>query len=246
MRKHEVIPAAEDLGVQKQFWNGWIAKNLEKANMDPLTLRPGETVMKLLSGLSLLRPTILEVGCANGWLSTALAQVGLFTGIDLADEAIATARAKHPEVAFIAGDFLETALPMGHFDVVVALSVIGVVDQRRFLDRTCELLKPRGYLILTCPNKFVWDRTNFTRQSHGEICLNWLNMKDLKGLLHGHFSVVHAETIIPAGNRGILRLVNSRRLNKLIQRIVPESYVVRAKEKMGLGRALVVVAQKRR
>lgn len=246
MPEQQDIPAARDLAVQKQFWNGWIADHLQKESLDSLTLRPGEAVLQLLNGLNLSRPNILEVGCANGWLSAALAHFGHVTGIDLADKAIAAAQAKHPHVAFIAGDFLTAELPVEHFDVVVSLSVISCFeDQRRFLDRISELLKSRGYLILTCAHKFIWDRTDFIRQSHGEIPLNWLNMGDLKGLLRDRFSVLHTGTINPAGNRGVLRLINSNRLNKLIQKVVPEPYVVRLKEKMRLGRALVVVAQKR-
>lgn len=249
MREQQVICAGPDLDIQKQIWNRWITDNLEKDGQegpDSLTLRTGVAILKLLNGLNLSSPNILEVGCANGWLSAALAQSGQVTGIDLADKAIAAAQARHPEIAFLAGDFLTAKLPGEHFDVVVSLSTINVfADQRRFLDRISELLKPRGYLILTCAYKFIWDRTDFIRQLHDEIPLNWLNMRDLKGLLRDHFCVLHAGTIIPAGNRGILRFINSYRLNKLILKIVPEPRVVRLKERMGLGRALVVVAQKR-
>lgn len=235
-----------DLGVRRKYWNSWIADFLQKDNLELLKERPAEVALQLLSGLNLSRPRILEVGCANGWLSHALAQFGQVTGIDIADEAISAARARNPNVTFIAGDFLTTELPAGHFDVVVSLSVISCFESaRQFLDKISEVLEPSGYLILTCPHKFVWERTDFTRRSNGEIPLNWLNMKDLKELLREHFCVMHAETIVPAGHRGILRLINSSRLNKLIQGIVPEPSLVRAKEKMGLGRALVVVAQKR-
>jgi len=246
MREQQLAPAAApDVGVQKQFWNSWIADNLERESLDSLTLKPGETALRLLSGLQLSSPKILEVGCANGWLSAALAKFGQVTGVDLADEAIAVARARHPEAAFIAGDFLTAELPVGHFDVLVSLSVISFcVDQPQFVDRVFELLRPGGYLILTCPHRFIWDRTDFVRQSNGEIPLNWLNMGELKRLLRHRLSILQAETIIPAGNRGILRLINSYRLNKMIHKIVPEPSVIRLKEKMGLGRTLIVQAQK--
>ena len=143
-------------------------------------------------------------------------------------------------------DFLTTELPPEDFDVVVSVAVISVFeDQRRFLDRISELLKSRRYLLLMCPHRFVWDRTDLVRRSHGEIPLNWLNMGELERLLRDRFSVLHSETIIPAGNRGILRLINSWRLNALIQKVVPEPYIVTLKEKVGLGKTLVVVAQKR-
>jgi SAM-dependent methyltransferase len=203
-------------------------------------------VIELAKSLNLSRPDILEVGCANGCLSVRLSQLGQVTAIDLAEEAIAGAKARHPDIDFIAGEFLNVALPVGHFDLVVSVDVIcHFENQQSFVDKVESLLKPRGYLVLMCPHRFIWDRTDFVRRSHGEIPLNWLNMSDLEGLLRDRFSVMHTETILPAGNRGLLRLINSYRLNALIQRVVPQSRIMRLKEQMGLGKTLVAVAQKR-
>ena len=159
---------------------------------------------------------------------------------------VATAKARYPQLKFIAGDFLTADLPREHFDVVVSVAVISLFeDRRRFLHRVSELLKCRGHLVLICQHRFIWDRTDFIRRSHGEISLNWLNMGELKQLLRDRFSVLHSETVIPAGNRGILRLINSYRLNGWIEKVVPEPYIVRLKERIGLGKSLAVVAQKR-
>jgi SAM-dependent methyltransferase len=246
MSDKQVIPAAPDSALLREFWNRWFAEIPENEFLDPTKIRHGEVVVQLLQSLNLSKPDILEVGCVNGWLCAALAQFGQVTGIDLADKEIAKAKIRYPQLKFIAGDFLTAELPPEHFDVVVSVAVISVFeDQRRFLDRVSELLKSRGYLLLMCPHRFVWERTDFIRRSHGEIPLNWLNMGELKRLLRDRFSVLHSETIIPAGNRGILRLINSWRLSALIQKVVPEPYMVTLKEKVGLGKTLVVVAQKR-
>jgi len=235
------------LVTERDFWNRWFADFLENQAPSSIHLRHGEAVLRLLKAVSISRPNILEVGCANGWLSAALANFGQVTGVDIADAAIAAGQIRYPHINFIAGDFLTVALPLQHFDVVVSVVVISYfADQQLFLDRISSLLKPGGYLILACPHRFIWDRTDFIRRSHGEIPLKWLNMRDLKQLLRDHFSMLHRESIIPAGNRGILRVINSYRLNALIHRVVPEPYVMRLKEKMGLGKTLVVVAQKRR
>jgi 2-polyprenyl-3-methyl-5-hydroxy-6-metoxy-1,4-benzoquinol methylase len=244
--EQQVIPDTPDLHAQKHFWNGWIAETLQEQNLCPSSSRPAEAAVNRLQALNLTKPNILEVGCANGWLAGTLAQVGPVTGIDLADEAISVAKARHPELAFIADDFLTAALPVEHFDVVVSLSVISYfADQVRFVSRIHELLKSRGYLILTCPHRFVWERTDFPRRSKGEIPLKWLNPRDLKTLFRDRFSLMSMDTIVPAGNRGILRLTNSQGLNKLLQTILPEPRIVRLKERLGLGKTLVVVAQKR-
>jgi 2-polyprenyl-3-methyl-5-hydroxy-6-metoxy-1,4-benzoquinol methylase len=239
-------PAQYDLAVQTNFWNKWIAEYLEKESLGASDLRRGEVVVQLVRSLNLSRPNILEVGCANGWLSAALANFGQVTGVDLADEAIAAAKKKYAHINFIAGDFLALDLPAERFDLAVSVDVISYFeDLRSFMDKLAASLRARGHLILVCPHKFVWDRMDFVRRSHGEIPLNWLNMGDLKGLLRHHFSLLHSETVIPGGNRGILRLINSAKLNKLIQNVVPESHIVRLKERTGLGKSLVVVAQKR-
>jgi len=51
-------------------------------------------------------------------------------------------------------------------------------------------------------------------------------------------------TIMPGGDRGILRWVNSRKINRMVRTIVPEVKVTKAKEMAGLGRYFIVVARK--
>lgn len=237
---------AQDLTIRREYFNRRNADYREQESRDSSNVRRAETVIQLLESLDLSNPDIVDVGCANGWLSAKLAHFGTVTGVDLADEAIAVARTRYPHNEFISGNFLTLDLPVGHFDLAVSVDVISYVeDQLGFVEKIALLLKPGGHLILMCPHKFVWDRTDFVRRSHGEIPLLWLNMRNLKKLLHDHFLVLHSETILPAGNQGILRLINSYRLNGLIQKVVPEPYIVRLKERTGLGKTLVVVARKR-
>lgn len=233
---HPVVP--------REVWNDWIERNIRGAN--PENIRRGDCVLQFLKSLALSNPNILDVGCANGWLCAELAYFGKVTGIDLANKAITTARSRCPNVSFICGDFLTLDLPTGHFDVVVSVDVIPYVcDQRSFLDRVATVLKPRGYLILICPNKFVWDRTRFTRQLESKVPVKWLHMQDLKDLLSRHFVALHSETIIPGGNRGILRLINSNKVERTIKTIIHPDNMVKLKEWVGLGKSLVVLAQKR-
>ncbi len=242
---HEQKLATErfDLNVERQFWNDWIG---EWKTVDSSSVRRAGAVVAQLRSLNLENPRILEVGCGSGWLAAELSRFGSVTGVDLADEPIAAAKAKYPHVDFIAGDFQTVDLPAVHFDLAVSVEVISVFhDPSLFVNRVASLLRSGGYLILTCPHKFVWDRTDFVRRSHGEIPLNWLNMGELKRLLRNHFSLLHTETMMPAGNLGVLRLINSYRLNGLIKKVVPEPSIVGIKERIGLGKTLLVVAQKR-
>jgi SAM-dependent methyltransferase len=246
MSEQQVVATGRDLAVQREFWNCCYADSLQDGSPNPARLRRGQVVVQLLRSLNLSKPNILEVGCATGCLAAALAQFGRVTGVDLADQLIATAKGRHPHIGFLAGDFLTVALPAEHFDLVVSVDVISYFDDLRlFTDRIASLLKSRGHLILTCPHRFIWNRTDFIRRSHGEIPLNWLNMGEMKRLLRDRFTVLHTETIMPEGNLGILRLINSGRLNSLVRKVVPEPYIVKLKEGLGLGKTLVAVAQKR-
>jgi len=142
--------------------------------------------------------------------------------------------------------FLALDLPTGRFDIVVSVDVIPYVDnQRAFLHKVAMVLKSRGYFIIICPNKFVWDRTRFTRQLEGKVPVRWLHMRDLKDLLSRHFVALHSETIIPGGNLGILRLINSNKVERAIETIIRPDRMVKLKEWVGLGKSLVVLAQKR-
>ena len=234
--------AEEDHPVaMRDVWSDWIERNIKSGNP-----RHGDTVLRLLKSLNLSDPNILEVGCANGWLCADLACFSKVTGIDLADKAITMARSLYPDVAFICGDFLALDLPTGRFDVVVSIDVIPYVDnQRAFLHKVAMVLKPRGYFIIICPNKFVWDRTRFTRQLEGKVPVKWLYMRDLKDLLNRHFVALRSETISPGGNRGILRLINSNKVERAIETIIHPDHVVKLKERIGFGKSLVVLAQKR-
>ena len=227
--------------VRQEVWSDWIDRNIKSGNP-----RHGDTVLRLLNSLSLSDPDILEVGCANGWLCADLACFGKVTGIDLADKAITMAKNLYPNVAFICGDFLVLDLPTGRFDIVVSIDVIPYVDnQRAFLHKVAMVLKSRGYFIIICPNKFVWDRTRFTRQLEGKVPVKWLHMRDLKDLLSRHIVALRSETIIPSGNCGILRFINSNKVERAIETIIRREHIVKLKERVGLGKSLVVLAQKR-
>jgi len=51
-------------------------------------------------------------------------------------------------------------------------------------------------------------------------------------------------TQLPEGQLGFLRLVNSTRLNTLLGRVVPDRWIERIKEWMGLGQTIAVFAQR--
>jgi len=232
---------------QRQFWD-WHWQHWQKRRtVNPWKDRRHETILTLLRTLRLNHPQILDIGCGPGWYTEKLAQFGQTTGIDLSDEAISIAQSRFPHVTFLVGDIYEMPLPAGHFDVVVSQEVIDhVSNQVAFVKRAAHVLKPGGYLILSCANKFVMERLGegeFPQQPAAHIAQH-LDIKGLKRLLRAHFHVRRTMTILPIGTRGILRLINSYKLNSLFGWLISPTYLEALKERAGLGYTLIVLAQK--
>lgn len=113
---------------------------------DPRAMRPFE-------GLNLL-----DIGCGAGLLAEPLARQGFaVTGIDLAEENIAVARA-HAEAGGLAIDYratpLETLPASGQFDAITLLEVVEhVPDVEAFVREAALRLKPGGMLIASTLNR---------------------------------------------------------------------------------------------
>jgi 2-polyprenyl-3-methyl-5-hydroxy-6-metoxy-1,4-benzoquinol methylase len=234
------------LDLQKEHWKYWNLRPGHPYSDDFLKpLRRAEKILAYLQSLHLVRPNILDMGCGMGWFAHELSRFGPTTGIDLSDEAIALAQSKFPQVVFKAGNVLEMGLPHEHFDLVVSQEVIAhVPDQRGYLERAAQVLRPRGYLILTTPNRFVHRRTPWRPIPPGHI-EQWLSRKALKRLLRPHFRVLQMTSAVPIGHRGILRLINSTKLNSVLGLVFSAARIEAFKESVGFGWTQVVLAQKR-
>jgi 2-polyprenyl-3-methyl-5-hydroxy-6-metoxy-1,4-benzoquinol methylase len=226
-------------------WDEWNAKFRQSGTFnDEPTMRRTREALAAVRDLRLSSPKILEVGCGTGWLTAKLAEFGTVVGVDLGAESIRAAAEKLPGIEFKAGDILEIDLPSNHFDVVVTLETLShVADKDAFMEKMAYVLKPRGTLILTTQNKFVFDRCEvapnigWTRE--------WVAMARLKKLLHPKFSINRATSLDPKGHKGILWVVNSGKLTRLFAAIIGESRVKRLKEAFGFGQTLFVVAVRR-
>lgn len=233
-----------DIEEQRAFWDDWLS-NRHMKHLTEVQLARGEYVLQAVAGLQLDDPRILDVGCAHGWLCKGLARLGRVTGTDLSGTAIGAAPSLVPEATFVAGDYLEVDFGDGQFDVVVCLEAIAYMDQPRFVARTVELLAPGGHLVVTTPNWPMWERNGKKRSSSSRIAANHLSMSSLKALLSSDFDVIRSTTILPSGDKGIERLVNSRKVNAVARRIVPQRRLDALKGRLGLGQTLFVVARLR-
>jgi hypothetical protein len=105
-------------------------------------------------------------------------------------------------------------LPHNSFDVVadVTLETFShVADQPKLIEVIANLLRDRGYLILTTQNRSIYMRNSRIASAppaEGQFRL-WVTMQELRRLLSGRFECLRFGTVEPGGNRGLLRVVNS-------------------------------------
>jgi 2-polyprenyl-3-methyl-5-hydroxy-6-metoxy-1,4-benzoquinol methylase len=232
---------------QKRMWETWNPEMRNPKNVNAWTTRRGETILKFLQSLNLERPKIMDFGCGTGSLSALLSELGPVTGVDLSENAIALAKEQCPTGTFIAGDLFTMPLPTDQFDVVVSQEVIAhVLDQPGYLELAARMLKSEGYIVITTPNRFVIERSDIFPPQPPEHLVRWLTVHQLKRLLRPHFQIVRSTSILPMGHQGVLRLINSTKLNSALATVIPEPRIEALKERFNFGYTLVLLAQKRR
>jgi 2-polyprenyl-3-methyl-5-hydroxy-6-metoxy-1,4-benzoquinol methylase len=239
---------APPINRQREFWDSHWEQWEERKVLNAWTERRSREILGIIYGLSIKSPRFLDFGCGKGWFTELLASLGEAHGIDLSPEAIAYAKSRRPDITYLAGNAYEVPLPTDYFDVVVSQEVIShVEDQPAYVDRAADTLKKGGYFIVTTGNKFVIDRLGDAGwHKYGpEHIENELTHRQLKNLLSARFRVLKTSSIIPHGQRGVLRLINSHKINAAIARIISQERLDNWKERAGLGWQLVFLAQKR-
>lgn len=236
---HDAAP----LPLQRRFWNDWNATTREIEITD-ISIRQAEVVSGWLNSLNRKNLEILEVGCGSGWFCPELATFGRLTATDLSDEVLERARQRLPQVSFVAGDFMALQLGSATFDVIVTLEVLShVADQRAFVEKLFQHLRPGGYLMMATQNRFVLEHYNrIPPPAPGQI-RHWVDRRELRDLLEGRFEVERIFAVTPKANRGPMRLVTSRKLNWPF-RLLFGDRLERVKESLGLGWTLMVLARK--
>ena len=208
---------------QKDFWDWHWRHGEERRTVNTWKDRRHAAIRDYLEALSLDRPEILDVGCGTGFYTRSLAEFGPTTGIDLSPESISRAAQQFPEVTFYAGNYYEFSLPDAHFDVVVAQEVIEhVEDQPAFVARTARLLKPHGHFLFSCTNKLVMGRLRegFFPEQPPQHIADHLDLRGIRRLLAPTFRVARWTSVISLGELGVLRWVNSTKLNALLAALI--------------------------
>jgi len=230
---------------QQKAWNAWNS-NTREQKVDQVAERQAAVVLSWCASLGRHDMRIIDLGCGAGWMSERLLPYGSVTGTDLADEVIERARRRSPQVKFISGDLFELQLPEQSFDLVVSLEVLSHVrDQSAFVRRVAGLLKPGGRFMLATQNRYVLERASEIGGPIPGQIRHWVTAKELRRLLAPHFESIELKSVLPIGHGGLLRIINSPKLNYLLTLFFPTRMVERAKERLLLGHTLLALARKR-
>jgi ubiquinone/menaquinone biosynthesis C-methylase UbiE len=122
----------------------------------PQDLTPPDWELRRTFLLAEVRPgeRALDLGCGAGEFTALLAEAGAsVVGVDVAEAALARARAQHSELDFLLAP-IEGPLPLedNAVDLVWCSEVIEhVADTARWLSEVRRVLAPRGRLLLTTP-----------------------------------------------------------------------------------------------
>jgi SAM-dependent methyltransferase len=120
---------------------------------------------------------VLDIGCGNGRLLSALPENIQYLGIDLCKGLIEEARKKYPGRRFIVGDFL--TLPYKRlgmdYDFIFAIAVFHHLPTFRtrlnFLKKAKKLLSKRGKLFLTVWNLWKEKKHREKINENGDIII---------------------------------------------------------------------------
>jgi 2-polyprenyl-3-methyl-5-hydroxy-6-metoxy-1,4-benzoquinol methylase len=232
--------------VERRFWNSWNAEHREAKPVAVTSERQSELVLRWLAESGRRDLRILDFGCGSGWMSARMVPFGSVTGIDLSDEVLARARQRYPEVTFLAGSVTDVPLEEGSFDVVVSLETLShVPDQPGYLARAGKLLRPGGRLFLATQNPFVLSRTDGIKPVKPGQRRRWVGPRELRRMLGGQFRIEILTSVHPVGHRGVLRLINSYKIDALLSRIIRPETIAGFKERLLLGHTLMLKAVRR-
>ncbi len=135
--------------------------------------------------------TVLDAACGSGYGTKMLAGTAEnVTGIDISKEAIEYAGMlyKADNISYVIGTVSDLPFPDMSFDVVVSFETIEHIDrdtQILFLDEIKRVIKREGILIISTPNKAVYDERGTNRFHVDELSYN-----EFKAVLEDRFNNV--------------------------------------------------------
>ncbi len=241
---------------ERSWWDLWNTSYRAEDNRDETSTELFRHVVALMQEVAPSCNRMLEVACGTGTLSRSL-RFTFYQGLDISAAAIDFARRKAETVKVPAGtsrpvyevaDFHNWPLPAEPFDVILCVDAISCFrDQGFTLRKVAQSLRSGGRAVLTTVNPFVYNRirrVGGVKLENGPVS-HWLSRRELHRLVkQADLTLERSYTIMPRGNLGMLRVVNARRLDRVLG-TGGARLLRRLKEEAGLGQYRVVVARKR-
>ncbi len=230
---------------EQEYWDAW---NLDRVREGLVRERLplNDEVIAEVGRLQLPNGSkLLDVGCGAGWATERLHRDFDYLGLDLSEKAIAAATERLPGARLEAADFIEWSEPASHYDAILSVDSIAYFrDQDVVVAKMHRALKPGGVLVLSTVNLFIYSRMKWVKPPGKHHTRKWLRRHELHDLLVRHgFVVTRSRTILPSGDSGWLRLLNSRILKKAMPGPVRRLYD-RILESVGLGQFRLVTARR--
>lgn len=106
--------------------------------------------------------SVLDIGCGYGWTLARLAgKVPDLVGVDLDEEALASAKAHYQGIRFVLQTGADLPFEAETFDAVIFSDVIehvGDANKQPVIDEAWRVLKPGGQFVFTAPyaGLFAW------------------------------------------------------------------------------------------
>lgn len=190
-------------------------------------------------------PRIIELGSGDGRFTAFIGEFGNADAIELSKEAVTHANELYPHVNYMHGNALEHPLEDSVYDVVISQEVIEhIEEQEKYIEVCYNILKPGGYLILTTPNKTVFDHMeggNWSRQPIEKV----LTPKGLKVLVKKKFKIIDYDSIIlNFGRQGYFKIINNSYIIGFCNKLGLKTTRERILGKLGYGLHQCVFAKK--
>lgn len=240
---------------ERSWWDLWNTSYRAKDNLDTIASELFAHVAAVTHQAAQGQAgRILEVACGAGALSRQL-NFSSYHGLDISSAAIEFAQKKMEEACqgrpstatYEAADFHNWPPTPDPVDLVLCVDAISCFREPQFV--TCKMagvLRSGGHLVVTTINPVVYNRIRRiggVRLENGPVS-HWLSRRELHDLiLKAGLSIERSYTIMPRGNMGWLRLINSARLNEAFGPRCAAMFR-RVKERAGLGQYRVVIARK--
>lgn len=237
-----------DIFSQSEYYDQYWTSHKSELNHHELC-----RLSEIFSALSLIKLeigerqnlTICDLGCGRGWLSDYLSRFGNVTAVDFSQEAVNSASLRYPSIKFVCANVLEYS-PAEKFDLVLSSEVIEHIDnQSRYADVISSILKPGGFLLMTCPNgaqKTAWKTENESEQPMEK----WITCSALNKLLIPNLEIIRHDTFyLYFSYLGLRRLFNAPKFQRLLSSIGMLRVFEVLRCQAGAGLYQLVVARRR-